>query len=67
MQSDIVAIEQWARIFSHPTDLSAKVLNNWDALKRTITKDIDSQADEWVQGNYFEAGVDTADVFSKLL
>lgn len=67
VQDDLKTIEAWASIFSEPVALSQTVLKNWDLNSRAIAKDIASQEEEWRAGNYFEAGVDTADAFTKLV
>jgi hypothetical protein len=42
-------------------------MTNWELNSRAIGKDIASQEQELKSGSYFEAGVDTADAFVKLL
>ena len=64
MDDDIQAIEQWATIFTHPTELAKTVGKNWLLHGRKIKKDIASEESDWSAGNYFQAGADIADALT---
>ncbi len=64
MQDDLSAIEEWASIFTNPTELAAKVTKNFALHHKGIQEDIaalkaDAAADTW-----FTAGEDLADLLS---
>jgi len=67
MDEDIARIEAWAEIFTNPKELTVTVSKNWLLHKRAIKKDIAQEKVDWAAGNYFSAGVDTADALVKLV
>jgi hypothetical protein len=67
MEDDFAAIEAWAEIFTEPTHLAETVAKNWILHKRGIKKDMQAESEDWASGNYFGAGVDTADALVKLI
>jgi hypothetical protein len=67
LEEDFAAIAAWAEIFTEPAHLAETVTKNLFLHKRGITKDIEQEQADWAAGNYFSAGVDTADVFVKLV
>lgn len=67
MDEDIARIEAWAEIFTNPKELTVTVTKNWLLHKRGIEKDIAQEKVDWAAGNYFSAGVDTADALVKLI
>ena len=67
MEDDFAAIEAWAEIFTEPTHLAETVTKNWILHKRGIKKDMQAESEDWASGNYFGAGVDTADALVKLI
>jgi len=64
---DLKALGDWASIFTDPIRLPATVGKNWLLHERGIKKDIAHEKADWAAGNYFAAGVDTADAFVKLI
>jgi hypothetical protein len=67
MDEDLARIEAWAEIFTNPKELTITVSKNWLLHKRGIEKDIAQEKVDWAAGNYFSAGVDTADALVKLI
>jgi len=67
MDEDMARIEAWAEIFTNPKELTVTVLKNWLLHKRGIKKDITQEKVDWAAGDYFSAGVDTADALVKLI
>jgi len=67
LEEDFAAIAAWAEIFTEPTKLAETVTKNWLLHKRGIKKDIEQEQLDWAAGNYFDAGVDTADALVKLI
>jgi len=67
MDEDIARIEAWAEIFTNPEELTVTVTKNWLLHKRGIEKDIAQEKVDWSNGDYFAAGVDTADALVKLI
>jgi len=67
MDEDIARIEAWAEIFTNPKELTVTVSKNWLLHKRGIEKDIAQEKVDWSNGDYFAAGVDTADALVKLI
>jgi len=67
MDDDFAEIEAWAQIFTEPVQLTETVTKNWLLHKRGIKKDIEQEKVDWAAGNYFSAGVDTADALVKLI
>jgi hypothetical protein len=67
MDEDIARIEAWAEIFTNPKELTVTVTKNWLLHKRGIKKDIAQEKVDWAAGDYFSAGVDTADALVKLI
>lgn len=64
MGDDIAAIEEWAKIFTEPTKLSETVAKNWLFHGKKIKADFAAEEADWSAGNYFQAGVDTADALT---
>ena len=64
MDEDIAAIESWATIFLHPTQLAATVSKHWLFHKNEIKADIAAMESDWATGQYFNAGVDLADTLT---
>ena len=60
MDDDIAAIESWAQIFTHPTELSKTVAKHWLLHGNQIKGDIANEEADWSAGDYFAAGQDTA-------
>ena len=60
MDDDVAAIEAWAQIFTHPTELSKTVAKHWLMHGSQIKADIAKEETDWSAGNYFDAGKDTA-------
>ena len=62
MSDDIAKIENWAKIFSHPTTLVAtltkNLLANWSAVFADVSK---TEAD-WTAEDFYNAGDDIADI-----
>lgn len=67
MDDDFARIEEWALIFTNPVELTKTVTKNWLLHQRGIKKDIEQEKIDWAAGNYFSAGVDTADALVKLI
>ena len=67
MDEDIARIEAWGEIFTNPKELTVTVSKNWLLHKRGIEKDIAQEKVDWAAGDYFSAGVDTADALVKLI
>lgn len=67
MADDVKAVEQWAAIFEHPTQLVTTVGTHYALHKRGISKDITAEKTDFATGEYFQAGVVTADVLELLL
>lgn len=67
MDEDLARIDAWAEIFTNPKELTLTVSKNWLLHKRGIKKDIAQEKVDWAAGNYFSAGVDTADALVKLV
>ena len=60
MDDDVAAIEAWAQIFTHPTELSKTVAKHWLMHGSQIKADIAKEESDWSAGSYFDAGKDTA-------
>ena len=60
MGGDIDAIENWAKIFEQPKELSETLAKNWLLHRKTIKADLAAEQSDWATGSYFQAGVDTA-------
>ena len=60
MDDDIAAIEQWAQIFTNPTELAATVTKHYLLHKKEITTDISTLESDWEAQSYFQAGDDLA-------
>ena len=56
MDADIAAIEAWATIFTHPTELASTVAKHWLFHGSTIKADLASEGTDWAAGDYFKAG-----------
>jgi hypothetical protein len=67
MDDDFAEIAAWAEIFTEPERLVETVTKNWFLHQRGIKKDIEQEQVDWASGNYFAAGVDTADALVKLI
>jgi len=60
-------IVDWASILSNPTKAKIVIGKNFVLHKRGITKDEDAIKADFASGNYFQAGVDSADIMTLLL
>ena len=65
MDEDIASIEAWAQIFTQPTELSKTVAKHWLLHGNTIKADIADEEADWASGEYFNAGVDTANALTE--
>ena len=62
MQSDIQRIENWAKIFSHPTQLVATLTKNLLANWSQVFADVQKTETDWNAADYYDAGDDIADI-----
>jgi hypothetical protein len=67
VDDDISALKEWAQIFTHPVQLVETVGKHWLLHKRHIKSDIAQEKLDWAAGDYFKAGIDTADALTLLL
>lgn len=64
MDDDVAAIEAWAQIFTHPTELAKTVGKHWLFHGSQIKADIATEEADWSAGSYFDAGKDIADALT---
>ena len=67
MADDLHAVELWADIFLHPVKLVEVATEHYYLHKIGISRDIKHEKEDWALGNYFQAGVETADALEKLI
>ena len=67
MDDDIAAIEQWAQIFTNPTELAATVTKHYLLHKKKVTADIAAVKADWAAGSYFATGEVAADLITILV
>ena len=67
MDEDIAAIEAWAEIFKQPETLAKTVSKHWLFHGPAIKKDITKEKADWEKQDYFNAGVDSANVITGLV
>jgi hypothetical protein len=67
MAGDITALKQWASIFKSPTKLIETLGTHYELHKRGIKNDITLEKTDFATGEYFKAGVETADILELLL
>jgi len=67
MDEDIAAIEAWAEIFKQPETLAKTVSKHWLFHGPAIKKDINKEKADWEKQDYFNAGVDSANVITGLV
>ena len=67
MGDDLARIGAWATIFEQPVRLSETAGKNYLLHGRAFKKDIAAEETDWSTGNYFNAGIDTADALVLLL
>ncbi len=60
MSDEIAAIEDWATIFTDPTKLAATIAKNYALHKKRIDADKAAVEADLAAGDYFQCGVDTA-------
>lgn len=64
MGEDLVAIENWAAIFTEPKKLTETITKNWLLHRKAIDADIGSIKTDWGTHEYFKAGVVAADLLT---
>ena len=62
MTDDIAKIENWAKIFAHPTTLIETITKNLLANWSTIFGDVSKVESDWTAASYYNAGDDVADI-----
>ena len=62
MDDDISAIENWAKIFENPVELSATVTKHYALHHNKIQGDFAKMKTDFANGNYFNSGKDLADL-----
>lgn len=62
MGDDLKAIEEWASIFTNPAELSATIAKHYALHRKAIQADIASDKAQWEAGQYWAAGITTADL-----
>ena len=67
MGDDIAAIEQWATIFTNPTQLVSTATKHYLLHKKAISADITAIKADWAAGSDFAAGRAAADLITVLL
>lgn len=67
LDSDIERIELWASILERPEELGETVTYNYFMNKKEIQGDIAKESSDWSTGNYFDAGVDVANLATTLI
>ena len=64
MGPDIQAIESWATIFTNPAQLTATVTKHYALHRKAIKQDIADIESDWALGEFYKAGVQTADLLT---
>ena len=67
LDDDLARIQAWGEIFTEPVQLTETVTKNWILHKRHIKKEWAQEQLDWANGDYFNAGVDTADCLVSLV
>lgn len=67
MKYDILALEDWASIWTDPLRLSTTVTKNYLIHKRGIHSLIKAEGEDWANDEWFQGGVDVADIFIKII
>lgn len=67
MDDDIARIDSWATIFTKPVQLSETITKNWLVHSFGFGRKVQAEVDSWADGNYFQAGQDTADALVLML
>lgn len=67
LDGDIARIKAWGEIFTEPVELAETVGKHWLLHKRHIKKEIAQEQLDWSNGDYFNAGADTADILVSLV
>ena len=67
MSDDFAAIEAWLARVTHPVHLAENVGKNYLLNHKQIKADIAAEKADWSNGNFFQAGKDTADAIVYLL
>jgi len=67
LSEDKAALEAWAAVFKEPAHLVEAAAKHWELHKRAIKADISQEKLDWAAGDYFKAGIDTADAFTLLV
>jgi len=62
MGDDIAALADWAKIFTDPAALSATIAKHLALHRKAIKADIAQDKAQWEAGEWFAAGVTTADL-----
>ena len=64
---DIIALNDWAKILTNPLLLTETVTENWALHHNEIKAAAHKEHEDWIAGNYFATGVDTADALIGLI
>jgi len=64
---DVKALEEWASIFTDPKRLTKTISKNFLLHKRSIFDLIHAEGEDWANDEWFQAGVDVASIFVKLV
>ena len=67
LDGDLARIEAWGEIFTDPARLSKTVLKNWALHQWGINKAQNQLSQDWEACDFFDAGVDTADILVLLI
>ena len=67
LQADIDVIMAWAEIFKSPTAAAKIASKNWLFHGVKIKRDIAKEEADWASGDYWNAGLDTANVMTGLI
>ena len=67
LQADIDSIMAWAEIFENPTAAAKIASKNWLFHGVRIKRDIASEEADWASGDYYNAGLDSANVMLGLI
>lgn len=67
MNADLNKISEWALLFTEPYALAQEVMSNYMAHGADIMAGIAKEKRDWADGNYFKAGLETAQVLNLLV
>ena len=67
MNTDLNKISEWALLFTEPYALAQEVMSNYMAHGADIMAGIAKEKRDWADGNYFKAGLETAQVLNLLV